>query len=246
MNWSISAIKKIEEKMSDVKVLIFDVDGVLIESAEIRDEAFVYVFESIGCKEKDRVLDIHRNNYGVYRKKQLALIYQEIFQSDPSQDLIQELYDRFSSWVWKRVISCPLVPGTLEVLNLKKDMPCYIVSAAPQEEVIDVASHHKIAEYFEAIYGGPTKKKDLIEFVLERGNWTPEQAVFVGDRISDWKSAQNTGVNFIGRIKSNEENPFPSETFIIFDLFPLLDLLAKRFNFKQNSYFHIKNHSTWN
>ena len=230
MTWSISAIKKIEEKMSDVKVLIFDLDGVLIESAEIKDEAFAFVFESIGCKEKDRVLDIHRNNYGVHRKKQLVLIYQEIFQSDPSQDLIQELYDRFSSWVRKHVISCPLVPGALEILNLKKDMPCYIVSAAPQEEVIRIAMHYKIAQYFEGIYGGPTKKKDLIELVLERGDYSSEEAVFVGDRISDWESAQNTGVNFIGRIKSNEKNPFPPKTFIMPDLFPLLDLLAKRFN----------------
>jgi len=211
----------IQELFPDTKSLLFDMDGVLFESAEIRDEAFVYVFDTIGYHEENRVLEIHRNNFGMYRKEKICLIYKEIFNSIPSDILIQDLYDRFSAWVVDRVILSPFVPGILEFLKTKGDLPCYIVSAAPEEEVLHIIKKRNIDNYFDGIYGGPTKKRVLIEMILKSKRWQPRTVIFIGDRISDWKASQEAGTRFIGRVRENEKNPFPAEVPIIQDLFEL-------------------------
>jgi len=215
-----------QETFPNIKSLLFDMDGVLFESARIRDEAFVYVFDTIGCHEENRVLEIHRNNFGMYRKEKLSLIYKEVFNSAPSEVLIQDLYDRFSAWVVERVISSPFVPGTLQFLRTKGDLPCYVVSAAPEEEVLHIIKKRNIDNYFVGIFGAPTKKRMLIEMILKSKRWRPQTVIFIGDRISDWKASQEAGTRFIGRVKANEENPFPAKVPIIKDLFELSNILT--------------------
>ncbi len=201
-----------------LKALILDMDGVLLESAEIRDDAFSYVFGTIGCDNLELVLDIHRRNFGLYRKEKLALIYRHVFNKIPSDNEIEELYNRFTEWVLKRIFTCPFVPGAMQFLEAYQHFPLYIVSAAPQDEVLIIAKHHKIDKFFQGIYGAPRQKDELINLILEHDKYQLSEVAFIGDRISDWKAANRVGIKFIGRVQQDTESPFPSEVPLIKDL----------------------------
>src|SRR3990170_3218978 len=100
--------------LASIKALIFDLDGVLIESNKMRDDAFVHIFSSIGSYDTNRVLQIHRSNRGMYRKNKISLIYHNIFQKEPSEILLQELLEKFSNYIKEHIIRCPKVPEALE------------------------------------------------------------------------------------------------------------------------------------
>ncbi|MBW2118562.1 MAG: HAD family hydrolase [Deltaproteobacteria bacterium] len=208
-----------------IRTVIFDVDGVLLESTEFRDRAFVYIFRSIGCRDENRILEIHRKHYGLYRKKKIILIYEDFFQETPSQTLVDKLHARFTDWILKRVFNCPFVPGAIEFLECKGDLPCYIVSAIPEDELGIIVRYHKLDKYFDGIFGSPTRKKAGIESILDENGFLPQEALFIGDRISDFRAAMETGIHFVGRVPEGAENPFPPQVAILKDLSALVDYL---------------------
>ena len=52
---------------SDLDALIFDFDGVLADSVEVKTRAFAKLFQSYGPEIEDRVVKYHRNNGGMSR-----------------------------------------------------------------------------------------------------------------------------------------------------------------------------------
>lgn len=222
MNKDVNEISKVS--LNPVKTVLFDVDGVLLESASVRDEAFGYVFETLGYPDRQKAIDIHQQHYGVFRKEQFKIIHQELFGSPMPEHLVEELNTRFTDWVFDRVLACSWVEGVKQMMERKR-VPYYIVSAAPEEEVIQVIRHQGLHDYFDGVFGGPTPKTQIIPAILDRVDCIPGDAVFIGDRISDFNSAAATGVQFIGRVKHGEPDPFPAGTLVVENLSQLDQLL---------------------
>lgn len=200
------------------RAIIFDLDGVLLESAAIRDEAFVQVFKELDSSAEKEILEIHRKNFGVYRKKKLKLIYTHLFNKLPSSQEIDHLYNSFSCWVFERVCNSPFVRGAVEFLENYSHLDMFVVSAAPQDEVVALCMRKKIDQFFKNIYGAPVSKTDHILYIINSREYHFQEVLFVGDRISDWKAAEATNIEFVGRCSKEELNPFPLGTKIVEDL----------------------------
>ncbi len=57
-----------------IKAIIFDLDGVILESADIKTKAFLKLFEAFP-KHVDVILDYHVKNMGISRYVKLRHIY---------------------------------------------------------------------------------------------------------------------------------------------------------------------------
>ncbi|HOW53929.1 MAG TPA: HAD-IA family hydrolase [Syntrophorhabdaceae bacterium] len=189
-----------------IRTIIFDFDGVLVESNNIKTEAFSALFKGM-CNDEQhrRIVQHHIDNLGVSRYKKFVHIYRNILGKDIGQKELDDLSRSFSGLVMERVVKAPSVNGAMEFLQNNKDYKCYIVSATPHEEINEIVRLRSIKGYFAGIYGSPKEKEELIDDILVKGKHSTESTVYVGDGMNDYRAAKKCGVHFIARIHDDNE-----------------------------------------
>ena len=186
-----------------IKAIIFDLDGVIIESAEIKTDAFRTLFAVYPDKLAE-IIAHHQKNSGISRYKKFRYIYEKILGQELSAQKEAELGEEFSRIVLEKVLNAPFTPGAIEFLQRNKD--CYhlfVASGTPQEELQDIIAHRRLSQYFWEIHGTPKLKDEIIDDILNSYSFTKKEAVFVGDAESDRIAAGKAGVSFIARITSD-------------------------------------------
>jgi HAD superfamily hydrolase (TIGR01549 family) len=184
-----------------IKAVIFDFDGVLVESVDIKTKAFAKLFESEGADIVEKVVDYHLRNAGVSRFEKFRCIYKEILKKHLSENEFQNLCSRFSQLVADAVAEAPFVSGAREFLeNYLRTYDFYIASATPLDELERIIEEKKISRYFKKIYGAPQKKADIVRTILSENDLKPQDVLCIGDAMSDYEAAKSNGVAFIVRI----------------------------------------------
>ena len=189
-----------------VKTVIFDFDGVLVESVDIKTNAFARLFEKEGGGVVKKVVDYHLNNAGVSRFEKFRHIYKNVLHRSLTDEKFEELCRLFSKLVMDEVVAAPYVKGAKEFLdNYSSRYSCFISSATPQKEIEEITISREMESYFKGIYGSPKDKGAIVKDVLLTNNISPKEAVYVGDALSDYTAASLNSVPFIARIDRNEE-----------------------------------------
>ncbi len=181
------------------KVIIFDFDGVLLESVKIKDNAFKRLFKDYP-EHLEKIMEYHLSNNATVRFDKFRYITENILDQSYNKRTEKKLSKKFSSLVFSGLVNCPYVQGTKEILNFYLDkIPIYLASRSPAVELEKVLKKRRLKKYFKKIYAVPWIKTDAIRDIMDRENITPEELVFVGDADEDLRAAQSTGVFFIGR-----------------------------------------------
>lgn len=214
------------------KVILFDFDGVLVESVGIKDQAFEALFKEFP-EHLDEIMDYHLSNNATIRFVKFRYITENILGKRYDEETEKRLSEKFSSLVFKGIVNCPYVKGAKEILDSYwNKIPFYLASISPADELDEILETRKLKRYFKKIYAVPWVKIEAIRDIIERENVTPEKIVFVGDSYEDFKSAQSTGIFFIGR---DSGKSFHGARVPIFkDMFEVKDFL-NRFNEQENN-----------
>lgn len=205
------------------KVIIFDFDGVLLESVEIKDHAFKTLFKDYP-EHLEEIMEYHFSNNATVRFDKFRYITEIILGKSYDKGTEKSLSKIFSDLVFRSLVECPFVNGAKEILDFFRDkIPIYIVSRSPADELEKILEIRKLKKYFKKIYAVPWLKPDAIRDIRERENITHEDIVFVGDSEEDFEAARSTCVFFIGRDsgKSFSEGSIP----ILKDMFEVRDFL---------------------
>lgn len=206
--------------MLKYKVIIFDFDGVLAESVDVKTKAFACLFADYGKEVVQKVVDYHLKNGGVSRYEKFKYYYKEILKEPLSNEKLNELGERFSQLVVDEVVKAPEVKGANKFLErYYKDLCFYVVSGTPEEELKQIINKRNMQKYFLGVYGSPAKKGELIQNILKDNGYKKIEVMVTGDSITDYEAAKNAGVNFAGRIIKNDRNPFPADTCFVFEDF---------------------------
>jgi len=207
--------------MQDVQTWILDFDGVVLESVALREQALADAFADNGFVDRQRVIALHRSYPGVHRAERIERIYRELSGSAPSNTQIKKTVEAFGSHCAQRLICCPIVSGLDHWLADNAAWPKYIVTAAPPDETEKIMDSRGLRFHFKAIFGAPDRKPDLLRRILEREKIQGKNAVFIGDRISDWQAACDASVTFWARVPSGQSHPFPPQVPIFDDFYSL-------------------------
>jgi len=185
-----------------IKAVIFDVDGVIIESAEIKTKAFAMLFADYPDKLPE-IIAYHQKNAGISRYIKFRYFYEKILGQELSVQKEAELGERFSQIVVDETLNAPFTPGAIEFLSRNKDRyHFFIASGTPQEELQGIIAHRQLSHFFREIHGTPKQKNEIIEGILDRYSFHKKEVVFIGDAESDRTAAEKVGIPFIVRITS--------------------------------------------
>lgn len=187
-----------------IKAIIFDVDGVLIESADIKTRAFAQLFAEYPDKVGE-IVDYHDKNAGLSRYVKFRYFYEKILGQELSAQKEAELGERFSRIVLEQVLEAPLVPGTIDFLNRNKERyHFFIASGTPEDELKYIFDYRGLSHFFQEIHGSPEQKWEIMKDILVRFPFAKKETVFVGDAETDRTSAEKAGVLFIARIAPDD------------------------------------------
>lgn len=186
-------------------VVVFDFDGCLVESEEIKDEAFAAIFSEYPEK-RDAILRYQDANRHLIRYEKFRIIAEEIVGISYTDAVKEKLTQDFAEYTRREIVACAYVPGALALLTYlqSRGMPMYLSSATPETELAWIAQQRGIADKFTAIYGAPRNKAETLQLILATEVVTPERVIGIGDSLSDLKAARAVGAYFIGRNRSDD------------------------------------------
>ena len=188
-----------------IKAIVFDLDGVILESGDIKTQAFLELFSAYP-EHRGAILKHHLENLGVSRYDKFAWVYRELLHQPFTDADRERLGRRFSEMVVEKVLACPFVPGareSLEALYGKKLL--FVASGTPQGELDVILTRRRIAPFFEGAWGTPLKKYQIIERVLEQYDLRRAEVLLIGDGSSDYDAAVRTGILFVARDTLEQE-----------------------------------------
>ena len=202
-----------------IKNIIFDFDGVICESVNIKTDAFYEMYLPYGKEIAQKVKEHHIANGGMPRYDKFTYYENVFLEKTLSDERMQELSDEFSGLVKSKVIDAPFVKGALEFLqNNSHSYKCFIVSATPMEEMIEIAKAKKIDQYFEEIFGSPTNKIQWGKYILDTYKIKSSETLFIGDAMSDFNAAKENGLHFMLRQTEENKNIFSNNINSMIDL----------------------------
>ena len=193
----------------NIKAIIFDFDGVLVESVDVKTRAFARIFEDEGVEVVKKVIDFHLMNGGLSRIRKFRYYYEEILKCSLSEDKLSELCNTFSQLVIDEVINSPYVNGAKEFLERYQcDIDLYVASGTPEDELREIARCREMDVYFKDIYGSPRQKGEIARAIINQNGYNSSEVIFIGDSITDLNGAQDAGIGFIGRVADSRNDPF--------------------------------------
>jgi phosphoglycolate phosphatase-like HAD superfamily hydrolase len=185
--------------MRDWQAFFFDFDGVLADSVEVKTRAFAQLFAPFGPKVEAKVVDHHRRHSGVTRVEKFRHYYQEFLGRPLDEAGMADLCSRFARLVVGEVVAAPEIFGAEAFLRRwAARLPCFVVSATPEEEIREIVKLRNWAGYFREVMGAPRSKRENLEILLGRHQLMTGRCLFFGDAESDYRAAQACSVQFLG------------------------------------------------
>jgi phosphoglycolate phosphatase-like HAD superfamily hydrolase len=212
-----------EGTMNKVEAIIFDFDGVLVESVDVKTQAFAEMYKQYGPKIVEQVVAYHLEHGGVSRYEKFRY-YQETFLGQSLSSSEEKILgDIFSKMVKDAVVNAPWVPGAYEFISeYHQTFALFVASGTPDEEIKEIVSRRDIASYFISVHGAPAEKAAIIRSICEEHGFKNRSVLMVGDAITDYIGARIAGVRFVGRSLDGQAT-FPSHVPVIPDIRNLYD-----------------------
>ena len=206
------------------RAIIFDFDGVVVESGEIKTQAFANLYQEYGEAVMVEVAKYHVLNGGMSRYQKFRYFQETLLEKPPlTAEEERQLDQRFSELVVEAVIASAPVPGAAELIQREAGrIPLFVASGTPETELNTIVVRRGLRSYFTAVRGSPTPKQKLIADILTTHRLLPERVLMIGDALIDYQSAMVNNVAFIGRVRPGDQNPFPAHVDVLPDLSPLL------------------------
>ena len=186
--------------MIDKKILLFDLDGTVIDSGEGVKNSVLYALEKMGYPALDKAdMDPFLGPPLVYSFHHFAHVPEA--ECAEAVRLYREYYQKSGAMFQYR-----LYDGMPELLRdcRAAGYKTAIATSKPQPYAIELMHHAGIFEYLDHIIGADldektrAKKSEVIEAVLEESGAMRSETLMIGDRKYDVLGAKEAGVESLG------------------------------------------------
>ena len=180
-------------RFSEIRALIFDLDGTLIDSKLDLALAVNAMLTEMGREPLP-----HEQIFGYIGQGAPKLIARALGKGASQEECVRGLEFFIQYYSIHKLDNTSLYPGVRETLDALSGMPMAVLTNKPVGASRGILQGLGLAETFQIIYGGNSferKKPDPmgVETILREFGAAPAQVMFVGDSEIDVQTARNAG-----------------------------------------------------
>ena len=151
-----------------LKCLVFDCDGVILDSVPTKTRAFARLAEPYGDEARDMMVMYHKTHGGVSRYLKFAWFFREVLGREITEEESRKWGELFSEY------------------------------ALDEEELRSVLALRNLAPYFDLVLGSPPVKAQVWANIVNEFGLDPADVLMVGDSSTDRDAAEQVGTLFYG------------------------------------------------
>lgn len=189
------------------KIIIYDLDGTIIDTADLHIKGWSHAFQKIGQLnkfEEDRLPEGFES-YQKGRGGDEAAKY--IYGDNALPDLIKQFRKIKGEYVADKIGNSPIFPGFIETHDqiIENGSLVWICTSAPGNQVNSILEKHPALQdrlkgqiVFEGMYSKSKPSPEPIFATLKlAGEFRPADGLYVGDAHSDYMAAASAGTGFV-------------------------------------------------
>lgn len=183
--------------LKQYRALVFDCDGVLLNSNEMKSRAFHAVATRFGAELADRFLAYHQAHGGVSRYVKFRYLVEHMLGLPGDGDLVEVLLEDYAREVRSGLLTCDEAPGLRSLREHTANAAWSVASGGAEAELRDVFQARGLDALFDGgIYGSPTNKFDILRRIFADGSLS-RPALFLGDSQYDHECAVANDLEFV-------------------------------------------------
>jgi phosphoglycolate phosphatase-like HAD superfamily hydrolase len=196
------------------KAILFDFDGVIVDSMELKLDSYCYAFEGYNIN-KNEIRKMQINNAGFSRNVVIRNIYNQYISQVIKDTELQNIIDRFCMRDRENSKKIPLITSTMEFLErISGNYFTAVITGTPQPVIEETVKRLGIGKHFNCILGSPKLKSEHISDLIKETKYLRSEYMFIGDSKNDQEAAINQNIRFIGF--SNDSSVFEKNDNTIF------------------------------
>lgn len=178
------------------QTLVFDCDGVILNSNRVKTDAFYKAALPYGVKAAELLVEYHVNNGGISRYKKFEMFLKNMVADELPDYGLDQLLAAYANEVRLGLLSCEVAVGLAALREKTAHAKWLIVSGGDQAELIEIFALRELSGYFDAgIFGSPDTKDQILERELNCGNIIAP-ALFLGDSQYDLEASRRAKLDF--------------------------------------------------
>ncbi len=202
-----------DKKLKDIKLIIFDLDGTLINAYPAIFKSVNYVLKQLGLRRQDMSAVKKRVGWG---DRSLVSYFVGQGLADRALKIYRKAH-KLDLLTGAKLLTC--AKATLDYLYRKK-YKLAIATNRPTKYSWIIIRHLKLAKYFKAVVCADKLKKgkpnpEILKFIMKKLHIRPKNTVFIGDMAIDAQTARRAQVKTIivttgssSKMEIRKETPF--------------------------------------
>ena len=200
--------------ISSYKNIIWDFDGVLIDSSEIRIFAFREILKDYSLDKVNKLINFHKKNDGLSRYVKIDYFFSDIINQSLDNKKRDSLLKEFGKICAKRLDNNKLlIKETLKFITTNYSQKNFhIASGSDNEELNRLCISLGIKNFFNSVNGSPEPKKEIVKRIISKNDYNNNETCLIGDSMNDFEAALDNGIQFFGynnlELKSIKESKY--------------------------------------
>lgn len=183
--------------LTNYLTIVFDCDGVVLNSNKIKTQAFYDVAKIYGHEPAQLLVDFHVKNGGISRYRKFEYLLVHILGKPLNQLELNSLLERFSLTVKNKLLTCEVASGLEKLRASTLHAKWLIVSGGDQAELRTVFKTRRLNMLFNGgIFGSPDSKDLILNREIKKHNII-KPALFIGDSKYDYQASTQAELDFI-------------------------------------------------
>lgn len=188
-------VNDIFQKLNNIKSVIFDLDGTLVDGFDIIYESFNFALKQLGLK-----------TIPTYQiRKVIGPALSEGFKRLVPESLVEKGVQIYREYYKERYLQrTKLFDGIREILTMLKDRNVIVglITNKKGNFAKDLIDYMNLTKYFDFIIGAeegflPKPYGDSIKFIKEKYGLNSNEIVYIGDSAIDGEFSNKSNINFI-------------------------------------------------
>jgi phosphoglycolate phosphatase len=174
--------------------LVFDLDGTLVPSNDVKRDAFFACVEHI-----DGAAEIIAAMLAADSTRDRYRVFGELTERLPEAGDADVLIARYSRLCHESIVALLRSGGTDALLAhlASRGLVLHLSSGTPREALVAMMEETGLAHHFSSIHGAPGAKADKLRGIMREHGLGPSNLAVIGDGDSDAEAAREAGCQFL-------------------------------------------------